>query len=567
MNDYKVRALEFHSMYILEYETLVKTLDFMQETGLNTLILHRNDFIDLMVYPAKYFGGKKERYDSIFDRFSDIYRNVATYTQYRKNSTYQRRALFKRVFFEAKKRGIDIYIENKELLFPEILLEFHPELVKDGKICATEPLWLEFINEKYTEFFDEFPEVKGIITSISTRESRASIVSNRCTCERCKNTSREDWFRQVLDAMYEPIHKAGANFVVRDFVYHSSTHNELGNVLEKLPEDVIIALKNTPHDYYPTFPDNSRIGHVGNHSQWIEFDVWGQFYGFGVAPAVLIDDLRYRMDYALQRGAEGVMLRVDWEHLDSHHVFKNLNLINLIAGARISAEADYDRNDIYREYLEYQDFFEEGASNEIKYEGAKWFGAIMDATWDITRKAAFVDGHVMNNCSCFPISYDTAMWTAIELNSLRDWDPSRRDIFNPTEEHYNFVFEEKEEAGREFRALNAQFRQGGIGLNEECYDFVGWYFEAWKIYIEGCRRTTRAVYAVHYLLKAENKSNDFYSNVKASADGIMNELYELIDLLDKFYESTEYPNVVYTMVDPDRVRNLYKDLKEQLETL
>jgi len=563
MHDFKVRALEFHSMYILEYSTLVKALDFMQNTGLNTLILHRNDFIDLMVYPAKYFGGTKERYDNIYERFSDIYMNVATFTQYRKNSTYQRRALFKRVLFEAKRRGIDVYIENKELLFPEIMLEFHPELVKGGKVCASDPLWLEFLHYKYTEFFDEFPEIKGIITSVSTKESRASIVSNRCECERCKSISREEWFKNVLEAMYKPISKAGADFVVRDFVYHASTHNELASVLEKLPEDVIIALKNTPHDYYPTFPDNARIGNVGNHRQWIEFDVWGQFYGFGAAPCILIDDLRYRMDYAFQRGAEGVMLRVDWEHLDSHTCFNNLNLINLIAGARISSELDYDRESIYREYLEYMEFFDENATPDEKEQGIAWFGGLMDKTWDIVRKTAFVDGHVMNNCSCFPISYKTAIWTAVDHNSLRDWDPSRRDIFSPTEGNYRAVFAEKDEAGAQFRKLAAEFRKGSAGVSGECIDYVGWYFDAFRLYIEGCSRTAKAVYVVNYLLKAPT-GTAFWNEVKEAVPTVMAELAELIDVLDKFYESTDYPNIVYTALDADRVRCLHKDLSRIL---
>ena len=72
---------------------------------------------------------------------------------------------------QAKRRGIDVYIENKELYFPDILLEFYPNLVHNGHICATDPFWLEFLRVKYRDFFREFPEVAGIITAPATGET------------------------------------------------------------------------------------------------------------------------------------------------------------------------------------------------------------------------------------------------------------------------------------------------------------------------------------------------------------------------------------------------------------
>src|SRR3546814_9077768 len=82
----------------------------------------------------------------------------------------------------------------------------------------------------------------------------------RCTCEICRRTPAEDWYRRLLSTMYGPIHAAGKTMVVRDFVFDLNTQTEIATVMEELPEDVIIALKNTPHDYYPTFPHNPRIG-------------------------------------------------------------------------------------------------------------------------------------------------------------------------------------------------------------------------------------------------------------------------------------------------------------------
>lgn len=120
-----------------------------------------------------------------------------------------------------------MYIENKELYFPDILLEFYPNLVHDGHICATDPFWLEFLQVKYRDFFREFPEVAGIITAPATGESRVSIKSNRCQCERCRDVRKEEWFDNVLRAMYAPIHQAGKTLVVRDFVFDPQAHGEI----------------------------------------------------------------------------------------------------------------------------------------------------------------------------------------------------------------------------------------------------------------------------------------------------------------------------------------------------
>ena len=150
---FEVRALELHSQYAWDYNWIIKTMDFMKNLDFNTLVLHRNDFIDLIIYPGKYFGYEGNARDTIFETYSHIFRKLYRYTPTRRSGPYQRRAFLKRVLEQAKRRGIDVYIENKELYFPDILLEFYPNLVHNGHICATDPFWLEFLRVKYRDIF------------------------------------------------------------------------------------------------------------------------------------------------------------------------------------------------------------------------------------------------------------------------------------------------------------------------------------------------------------------------------------------------------------------------------
>ena len=107
--DFEVRGLELHSRYAWDYPWVVKALDFIEKHGMNTLVLHRNDFVDLIVYPGAYFGYKEQEGDSsIFDIYSQIFRKLYQYTPTRRSCPYQRRSFLKRVLEEAGRRGIPV---------------------------------------------------------------------------------------------------------------------------------------------------------------------------------------------------------------------------------------------------------------------------------------------------------------------------------------------------------------------------------------------------------------------------------------------------------------------------
>ena len=138
MADYDIRALEIHSYYAWDFDWIEKCMDFMEQEGFNALVLHRNDFIDLIIYPGKYFGcSENKKYRNIFERYADCFRSLYKYTPTRRSSPYQRRAFLKRVIERAKYKGFKIFIENKELYFPDIILEFFPNLAaKDGNTIS-----------------------------------------------------------------------------------------------------------------------------------------------------------------------------------------------------------------------------------------------------------------------------------------------------------------------------------------------------------------------------------------------------------------------------------------------
>lgn len=567
-SDFTIRGLELHSLYAWDYNWIISCLDFMQQHKLNTLVLHRNDFIDLIVYPGKYFGCDDTPNESIFDRYRQIFRSLYRYTPTRRSGPYQRRAFLKRVLHQAQKRDIAVYIENKELFFPDIILEFYPHLVKNGKICATDPFWWEFINEKYTELFEEFPEIAGIITAPATGESRVSISSNRCTCERCASMGRAQWFDTLLRTMYEPIKKAGRRLIVRDFVFDPEAHHEIATAMQMLPEDVIISLKNTPHDYYPTFPPNQRIGNIGEREQWIEFDTMGQYFGWGVGIADLFEDYRWRMEDAKKKGATGVIFRTDWESLDGHTVFRSSNFINLFSAAALAHSLNCDKRSVYHNYLEEQGWFDTSASEIERELAVMWFIDIMSKTWSITRHTPFVDDHVFSDSSLMPISYEHAFWLAEEKNSLSAWVPEKKVSLEPTWSATAAAIAEKEEALQNIERLVSTGSNWPIGISPLKGEAFLELLKVNRLYVRSYLNVTKALFLTRYVLEtSEDRAQDQYLQAKEQLlPKSLQTLEKMEGELHQFHKSTDFvPHVIYTLLDPDRVSCLRRDLIRQLD--
>lgn len=568
MSEFDIRALELHSLYAWDYEWITKCLDFMVEENFNALVLHRNDFIDLIIYPGKYFGcSADKKYSNIFERYSDCFRKLYKYTPTRRSSPYQRRAFFKRVLEMAKRRNIKVFVENKELYFPEVILEFYPQLVKDGHICANDPFWWEFTRVKFREFFEEFPEVDGIITSPATGESRVSIKSNRCTCELCRKTKKEDWFRNLLSAMYEPIHEAGKILAVRDFVFDPQAQKEISTVMEEQPEDVVICLKNTPHDYYPTFPENGRIGNVGNHRQWIEFDSMGQYFGWGVGVADIMEDYRWRLESAKKKGATGFILRTDWESLDGHTAFRSPNKINLYSMGALSRNLAADPMDIYDRYLSRNGWYREGTSALERREACSYFASIMSRTWEVTGHTPFVDGCVFSDSSLMPISYEHAFWLSEEKNSLKDWDPSKSDVLKPYRERIERNFAEKKRALNLAVKLERLARKGSAFFTEEKNQYLYQTMHIQREYVQLFKLVTEEILLARYLVETEEeRSGEFWDWAVERFRTGLGELEKEEAHLYEIGRTTDYhPHVIYTLLDPERVNCLGKDLKRRVE--
>lgn len=553
MRNFKFRGYEIHSSRMWQQAQVDLAMDFMVKHGMNALIFHQNDLVEQLVFPEAYFDN-----DTMWDNWP-----------VRRQGVLYQRDYINQVIKKAQKSDIEFYLEIKELDVVDALFEIKPELRgDDGTICPNHPFWTEFLEVKFTELFSVCPGIAGIIVSPGTRESAVSIAANRCTCELCQNTPALDWYVNILRAMYEPIHKAGKSLIVRDFAYTAEQQSLMIQACEAISDEIIIALKAQPHDYYPTFPTNPEIGHTGNLREYIEFDTWGQYFGMGIAPMSLAEDIKERLEVCFEKGAEGVWFRTDWELIHDASVHATPSLVNLYAGAMLSNNLDTDLDEIYRVWTAeglYSPMkcascsqIPESPSNPLDYERLRDF---MKASWKAFSKAGYIRGHQYLESDQPPYTIDKAFEIMTVIHSRDDWDEGASGRVAVTAENMKVIFEEKRQAIEETKALHGILQAETLGVTEEFAKDMTNTIDAMILFAEFCDITTRSMYLTRYA-EATGNEKDI-----AAAETVLDELEQMAVKIENWEEGTAYPYYLYSRLHPQRIYRYAKDVEHRLTKL
>ncbi|TDE01137.1 hypothetical protein [Jiangella asiatica] len=549
---FEVRALEFNGREnVWKPARVLAALDYMVRTGLNTFVLNDISIAERLVYPGRYFGSG-EGDTNVHARYARSFRALYEYMPGGRSRRYKDVEYVRWVIRRATERDIDVYLNNKEIFFPDAILELRPELRIDGVVCPTHPFWGEFLSTKYTELYQDLPGLTGMITSPATGESRVSIAHNHCPCDRCAAMSPSEWYEWIITSMYGPSAEYGKRLVVRDFVFDRRTQNDLAAAWKALPGDIVVCLKNTPHDYYPTFPHNPRISADQGREQWVEFDSMGQYFGWGVAPAIIIDDTRRRFGHAAANGVTGVLNRVDWEAQHGHSCFETPNILNLYAFAALSLEAATTDEDIFRAWLADADAVAPGGDVE---RCVTWLTATLGQSWPVVAGALYAHGCVFSDSSTFPVSVEHAFWLGEEKNSRRDWDPVAFDALASDPANVRSLLAEKDDAVALVRRLRARVESENPGLTVEFYDDLVERFGVFELYITGFWHAMRCAALGRHL-------RDFGRDADPQLAGMLDEVLrgtaEYCDRLDTHAVGDTYPACL--LLSGQRLRALHDDV-------
>jgi hypothetical protein len=363
--------------------------------------------------------------------------------------------------------------------------------------------------------------------------------------------------------MGAPLRAVDCRLMVRDFTFTSGAQAAVVDAVASLPDDVGVSFKNTPHDYYPTFPHNPRIGHVGHHDQWIEIDCMGQFFGWGVAPSVMLDDMRDRFAYARAHGVTGVILRTDWEGLDGHTAFDTCNRVNVCGAAALARDPHTTDVEIYGHWLVETRMLAGDASPAERAGAADWCRRLLGRSWELISNSMFVRSCVFAESSCLPISMADAVWVGEEKDGLRDWDPDASDALVATAANVTRILAAEDGAlalATELRSLAAAGHRSivpdGLETIRGAWDLLCRFVEAYRLAVAG-------VYLTRYLVDQASSASAADGYLEARWVETIDELGALAAELDSFYRSTAHPYPVYMLLDSERVTTLRDSLRRE----
>jgi hypothetical protein len=550
MEYFNLRGLEIHNSRMWRWASVEKALDLMSKTGLNALIFHQNDLIDNLVFPKAYFTQEM------------------MYTRWpiRRSTIVSSQLYIRQVIRKAKSLGIDFYFEVKELWYPDNLLELFPELrTPEGKVCPTDPFWFEFLEVKIRELLEVLPDFTGIIMSPATRESKVSIAANPCGCHRCQSTDNGDWYKQLLQAMHQPLAEQGKTLVVRDFSY---TVGEQGAVVEAaaaVSSDIVVALKNVPHDFWPTFPNNPKIGETNGLPQWVEFDVWGQYCGLGVFPCSLVEDLQQRLQYCREKGVSGVWFRTDWELMNETSAFNSFNMLNLWGGALLAGNPDMKLDPIYEKWAAegivsslYTESTHRDAVVPSSKDAADKLKRFMQASWAVIEKTLYARGHVFQYSSKVSPTVNDFFYVMNSYQSRDQWDPGAAELVTLTDANIAAIIAEKQAAVEEVGQLRSILEPETLGVPHTFIQETDLMLDLYHYYVKTFYFAVKASFLTKKAMTT-NQAEDA-KLARTAAD----ELSAFRKQLASRMEDTYYPFYLYWMLDENLLLSLETDIYKQL---
>jgi hypothetical protein len=362
--------------------------------------------------------------------------------------------------------------------------------------------------------------------------------------------------------MFEPLAGAGKTLVVRDFAYSSGEQSLLVEAARAVSPDVVMALKNVPHDFWPTFPHNPAIGDSAGLRQWVEYDVLGQYCGLGVVPCALLDDVRSRLSYCAEHGVQGVWFRTDWELVNDLSVFNSLNKVNLYAGAALAADPSVSSEEIYGRWLR------DGISTAMRPESlplspespcdVEAVRSVMAATWPVLERAMYTRGHVFQYSSKIAPTLDDFFYVAERYHSREQWDPGSSARVQVDEANVRAVVEEKELSRRMVRELRESAKPFSWGLSEELAADIDATLDLLVDYVEMYSAVVVAGFRAALALRTARA--DHLEQARAA----VRSLTAFREHVEAAVPDGRYPYYVYWLFDTQLLRGFEDDLAARL---
>ncbi|MEM7625476.1 MAG: hypothetical protein AAF333_07605 [Planctomycetota bacterium] len=189
-------------------------------------------------------------------------------------------------------------------------LDYYPARFRtgpDGTLDLDNPEFWKWLKADYREMLNMVPDIDGIVLTFIETGARV---------ERQHSIGLETPAKKlaaVVNAVGDVvIGERGLSLYARTFAY---THEEYENITQAIAEfrypQIVLMMKETPHDFFLTHPNNWHVGEFAQPTL-IEFDTTGEFNGQGVIANTWPQHfLRRWADFAKRDHVVGYVARTD----------------------------------------------------------------------------------------------------------------------------------------------------------------------------------------------------------------------------------------------------------------
>ncbi len=219
----------------------------------------------------------------------------------------RRRALAQKLTAEAKKRGVPEVVVWDHALYYKAYYPARFRTGPDSTINLDNPEFWEWFKADYREMLALLPEIDGLaLTFIETGAHAEDQYSEKLTTPARKLAA-------VLNAVAEVVvEEQGLKLYARTFAYNDEEYENIISCLQYVDnQDIILMIKETPHDFFIPHPNNPFIGKI-DRPTLVEFDLGNEYHGQGIIANTFPEVAHARWkDFRTRKNVVGYVARVD----------------------------------------------------------------------------------------------------------------------------------------------------------------------------------------------------------------------------------------------------------------
>lgn len=276
-------------------------------------------------------------------------------------------------------------------------LDYYPDQFKINGInkldLDNKEFWDWFRND-YRNMIKQIPHVDGIILTFIETGARAE----RQHSEKMKTGAEK--LAKVIDEVASVIcSEFGKKLYIRTFAYTDAEYeNTIGCLEHVKSKDIILMMKETPHDFFLSHPNDKYAGKIARPTI-IEFDTGNEFNGQGIITNTWPEYIIKRYSDYIQRGhIVGYVARTD--RYGTTSIVGTPNEILLYALKRCTDHPDIDAETVLNDFIEHQ-----YGANALPYLKPAFQAAFDIVTSSLYTLGLNIANHSNLNFDPYPSSY------------------------------------------------------------------------------------------------------------------------------------------------------------------